>query len=692
LSIARELVAGLAAAHDQGIIHRDLKPANVMLDSRGNVKITDFGLAASTEERQGGLVIGTPGYMAPELLRGEKATPRSDLFALGLILYELATARRVFAALSLTELVNLHRAGAKPEPLAAVAPDIDARLARIVDQCLEAEPQRRPPSARAIQEMLPGGDALSAAIEAGETPSPEVVAAAGNSEPLTRTRATLLLATIVLATATTTLLGSRSPKLGILDRIAPPEILRHRAEQISLAWLPREREQDSRWRYEQNENFLAYLEKRDSTAARWKPVYADPSTAIRFWYRRGKDIEPLASASVTFDDPPASSGTIAIRLDGSGNLRTFRAPSLNPAQHQTPLDWNQFFREARLDIREFQKTDASALPPVAADDVRAWIRPRDGLDVVAGSLRYAPVFFEVRAPWDTAPQNESAVMVVVLFVGVWLLLTIAGVMMARVNMNRGRGDTRSAWRLACFVFITWTLQWILTSSTQQWQMGIAYAFFAAVETWLAYVALEPHVRRRWPRVLIGWKRLLSGRLRDPRVGRDVLIGFAIASAARLLLSALTTLMLHLGLPEARPTAILHHESLSRMAGEVFYDQFLSVTLALADLFLLLLFGFAVKRLSIVVGIITTLLILIFVPMGAGVAVIVFIVPLIVMLRYRLLATVCCFYGVFLEAEALTFDFTKWYGHSSIVALALIAGFAIYGYLTSQEQRRLAGIA
>ena len=99
LEIARKLCAGLAAAHDRGIIHRDLKPQNIMMNKRGDVVIMDFGLAAIADQLSGAEVRnGTPAYMAPEQLRGAEVTAKSDIYALGLVLYELFTGKRPFDA------------------------------------------------------------------------------------------------------------------------------------------------------------------------------------------------------------------------------------------------------------------------------------------------------------------------------------------------------------------------------------------------------------------------------------------------------------------------------------------------------------------------------------------------------------------------------------------------------------------
>ena len=104
--IARQLCAGLAAAHQRGVVHRDLKPANVMLDGDGRVRVMDFGLAAVGRVED--IRAGTPAYMAPEQLLGREVTAKSDIFALGLVIYELFTGRRAFSATTVAELVSQH--------------------------------------------------------------------------------------------------------------------------------------------------------------------------------------------------------------------------------------------------------------------------------------------------------------------------------------------------------------------------------------------------------------------------------------------------------------------------------------------------------------------------------------------------------------------------------------------------------
>ena len=154
LEIASQPCAGLAAAHEQGVLDRDLKPTNIMIDENGDVRISDFGLAGAVGEMDN-VGSGTPGYMAPEQLKGQDVSIKSDIFALGLILYELFTGRKVFDAKSLDELLKAHADSSIPSPSSAVR-DLSHETERAILQCLDQDPARRPDSALALSVMLPG--------------------------------------------------------------------------------------------------------------------------------------------------------------------------------------------------------------------------------------------------------------------------------------------------------------------------------------------------------------------------------------------------------------------------------------------------------------------------------------------------------------------------------------------------------
>jgi hypothetical protein len=220
IEFARKICAGLAAAHERGVLHRDLKPANIMIDGRGQVRIADFGLAAlAAEIPLSDLRSGTPAYMSPEQKAGKEVTTRSDLYSLGLVLYEMFTGKR--------------RTNNETNPTDLVK-DLDPAVERVILRCLEEDPKRRPSSAFNVAMALPGGDPIAAALAAGETPSPEMVAASGEKEGFSARTAVLCFVGGVMLLAANIPLFQRNNLLGPgkaqIDM--PAEALAFRAQDI----------------------------------------------------------------------------------------------------------------------------------------------------------------------------------------------------------------------------------------------------------------------------------------------------------------------------------------------------------------------------------------------------------------------------------------------------------------------------
>jgi serine/threonine-protein kinase len=156
LEIARKICAGLAAAHDKRVLHRDLKPSNIMVDGRDEVRIMDFGLAGLAHEIED-VRSGTPAYMAPEQLAGKDVTARSDIYALGLLLYELFTGKPAFEGNTYDEIVCVRREST-PRRLSTLVRDLDPAVKLVILRCLEEEPELRPSSALIVSAALPGGE------------------------------------------------------------------------------------------------------------------------------------------------------------------------------------------------------------------------------------------------------------------------------------------------------------------------------------------------------------------------------------------------------------------------------------------------------------------------------------------------------------------------------------------------------
>ena len=553
LEIARQLCAGLAAAHDKGVLHRDLKPSNIMIDGQGHARITDFGLAVRPEDERGeGGIVGTPAYMSPEQLAGRAATVKSDLYALGLVLYEIFTGKKAFEAATLAEWKRKHAQETPTAPSSHIA-DVDPAVERVILRCLEKDPRQRPASALAVAAALPGGDPLAAALAAGETPSPELVAAAGETEGFQPRVAVAWLASVLIGLAAVCALSDKVYMTGMVPLPNPPDALAAKAHELLQQFGYTAPAVDSASQFSYDYDYLQYIEKQDKTPKRWEQLKSGNPWAIYFLYRESPRYlvaEKLLSAGfVQFSDPPRDvSGMISEALDPSGRLAYFEAvpPQVDPAKGPAPApDWPALFKAAGLDSAQFNPAEPEWTPPQWSDTRAAWTgvapgRPDVPLRVEAAAYRGKPVYFELIRPWERPERMQEYQMTaqekasIAIFLAVFLAVLMGAVLLARRNLRLGRGDRRGAFRLAIFVLVLLALAWGIEAhhlpTGYEFLLFViitSYALFIAAVVWLLYIGLEPFVRRRWPNALISWSRVLAGQLRDPLVGRNVLAGVAL---------------------------------------------------------------------------------------------------------------------------------------------------------------------
>jgi serine/threonine-protein kinase len=461
VEIARKVCAGLAAAHDKGVLHRDLKPANIMIDGRGQVVIMDFGLAGLANQLSGDVRSGTPAYMSPEQLAGREVTVKSDIYALGLLLYEVFTGRRAFEASSLMELMRMQEQ-ATPVSLSSMVKDLDPAVERTVMRCLQPEPRNRPPSALAVAAALPGGDPLAAALAAGETPSPDLVAAAGETEGLRPRIAVACLAAVFVLLAAYLAVFSRNSFLERSNLENTPDALVRDAMSIIHKAGYTAKPADTAWHLSYANELRQFLKKNpDMACRRWTNPGDQFPALVQLWYRQSPRYIIPNGLGLSVNDPPEDVvGMVRIHIDSFGRLLSFRAvpPELekNPGPPRI-FDWNTLFSAAGLDIKRFQPAEPEWLPPFAFDQRAAWTGSSDvtpaPLRVEAASWNGRPVFFRVIGPWShpyrmtpVPPTRSEQTGQIVTLIVIYAAIIGAGII-ARYQARKSRGDYRGALRL-----------------------------------------------------------------------------------------------------------------------------------------------------------------------------------------------------------------------------------------------------
>ncbi len=221
IDLTLQICSGLKEAHAQGIVHRDLKPENVMIDSQGNVKIMDFGIARSMESatRLTGSMMGTPAYMAPEQVSGKPVDYRTDIYSLGLVLYEVFTGKQAFVAEN-PVAVALKQVQGTPVPPHEIEPTIPVSIERAILKCLEKEPGKRFQSISELERAITSSGTravLASGIDGANVllnrqaiakPAAAAVSTIAGTRPRTLSKATSPLVWILLGSCIVAAAGS----------------------------------------------------------------------------------------------------------------------------------------------------------------------------------------------------------------------------------------------------------------------------------------------------------------------------------------------------------------------------------------------------------------------------------------------------------------------------------------------------
>jgi serine/threonine-protein kinase len=727
--VARQLCAGLAAAHNQGILHRDLKPANVMIDGRGQVKITDFGLAGRAKEIHGVEVRqGTPAYMAPEQLAGKEVTQRSDIYALGLVLYEIFTGKPALDRRTSVDIAR--RKESTPASPSSIVEGLEPAIERVILRCLEMEPEDRPGSALAVAAALPGGDPLAAALAAGETPSPELVAEAGASGGLRPSLAVPCLVGFLIAVG---LLIGLSGKRVLVRRVnldTPPQVLAAKAREVIRDAGYEDPRADNLYTFFANDDYVSHLRDLGPAPGRWDVLRNGQPSAVLFGYRQSPHLLVRQRRGYIggwlADPPPTSPGMVEVRLDMQGRLLSLSAvPPQKADAGEAPAgepNWDPLFQASGFDRQAFRSVDSVWQLPVYADRRIAWegVYP-EALDtpirIEAAACRDRPVAFHVIEPWTHAVGMEAfergfwarpsqAVLTAWFFV----VLVGAGLVALR-NIRLGRGDRKTALRFALYlggVRVLWLLGAHHISSSAERDLvnaHLSWALHTAALVYVFYLALEPYARRLWPHMLVSWVRLLDGRFRDPLVGRDLLIGALYGTIIGLIMSVREWVPELLNLPGygfERGYGIIPdpwswvsllglRQAVAAMAGVHCVSLFVIFFLPMMFLVLRLL----LRKTWIAIVVTSAFAVVASVP-GPGHPVpylvsapIVMALFFFVLFRFGLL-TLMLGYTVsdLLCQLPLTFDLTSWYGYVTVLTLFITVGIAAWGFRVALAGRPL----
>jgi hypothetical protein len=509
-----------------------------------------------------------------------------------------------------------------------------------------------------------------------------------------------------------------------------PEALAERARQIIADLGLRSEAEYNAYGYDRGRNYMRYIEMQDDSPDRWEVLRKARPPVITFWYRQ--DSRPLVpwapwaprTKATLFDPPQLSMESVNLVLTMDGDLLWLQAiPPFwrDPQEEEAEVDWSNLFSVAGLDPDLFEPIQLDRNPLYFCDTQEAWKgvypeRPEIPMWIRACAYRGTPIHFQAYGPWLETQEKWVEVakrerpLMRLLYDWIWIVLPlgIGGVAVVLVirNLRLGRGDRRGALRVAAVITACQLLSWLISPDhvANKWELYrfldfLAYSLMWGALAWAFYMALEPFIRRYWPSALVSWSRLLSGRGRDPLVGRDILVGMLLGFCYRML--AFTDNMMSEWIGIAPPEIGFGYPgdsflNLGRMTS-YFLGEMVDILLLVMGMLLGLALARALlRRRWLAIALVTVVLIPTFStgfnePLPLSVALHVLIIALIMlcMLRFGLLAmfasglTAFCTMGF-----PLTPDMSAWYASATIYSGVVILALAVYGFIISLPRKRL----
>jgi tRNA A-37 threonylcarbamoyl transferase component Bud32 len=728
VEISRQICVGMEAIHKAGILHRDLKPANIIIDKKGVARITDFGIAGIEADMTGDNIrAGTPAYMSPEQITGKEVTTRSDIYALGLVIYEIFTGKQAFIADNVMELIKKHQTATPSSPSSHVK-GIDPLVESVIAQCLEKDPKNRPQTALQVAMALPGGNPLQIALDAGQTPSPEMVAASAKIGALKPIVALSMLAIVIAGIG---FLMATSKKT-YLHRIVPldksEEILRARGRELTEKFGYKGSDSFSVFLCPcASEDYLKYLKENDQSPERWQKLAVGQPATIAFLYRSSPEpLVPVSDRKITMSDPQNTvPGMAEVKLDTKGRLLFFAGVPERvdePVTATGEFDWTAVFNEAGFDITAFERVDPQWTPPVAFDDRRAFSgKYPDSSDISirieAAAYRRKLVRFEIVEPWTKPPakaaDQDGIPVVTYIVVGIYFGVLFLSAWLSVRHVRAGRSDSKGALRVAVFMFTARMATWALGTHHVAVLSGEVNLFISALQAALywagmagfMYLAFEPYLRKSAPERIVSWTRLLSGDWRDPLVGRDVLIG----GVAGIAVSSLSVLIVQL-IPAWRgqPAPALNLITGQGPGGGPFvgiggFPDMLSDKLAESLIaafllsFLILFIGLLLRRKWL--GVAAVWLIVVGMSVSSGITlnqspietIAVCLVGsffVLITARFGVLAMISLWLFVDIINRPVTTELSAWYAPEFVIYAVMLIGLAVFGFYTSTAGQKL----